>query len=265
MGGLTGTQLGIYFGAEFIGTLILVLIGNGVVASIALKKTKATGGTFLYASFGWFLAVFLGVMVASTIIDNAQIILPQTNKSISAGLVNPVFSIIEMIRFAVPTTGGGIPVAFGFIAIIAQFLGAAVGQLLVVVMYWNHYKVTKDESAIAGTFNTSPAIRSYWNNFTVEVIATFMLVLLAGFATSSSLKIGGPFNVGWIILGIALGLGSPTGYSLNPARDLSPRILHQLLPIPNKGKTDWSYSWIPTTGPVVGGLFGMIATPGLIF
>ncbi|AAT27779.1 MIP/aquaporin family protein [[Mycoplasma] mobile] len=254
-------NLGIFFGAEFIGTLILILIGNGVVASIALKKTKATGQGFLYASFGWMTAVFLGVMVSTSVASLGNINVPN-------GMINPVFVIINMIN-------KNLPIEFGFIAILAEFLGAGAAQLIVISLYWNHYKATEDADAVGATFFTSPAIKSKWNNFYVEIIATFILVLILSFTssvTSPTTTIGiitgalpGAFNVGWIIFGIAVSLGSTTGYSLNPARDLIPRILHSILPIPNKGSSNWSYSWIPSVGPIVGGLVGMLVTPGLFY
>lgn len=263
------SHIGIYFGAEFIGTFILLLFVSGSVAAVKLKKTLASGGNFLFTAIGTFLGVFAGVMVALSIVEN-YIDLPfntaNANKieagtvdasAVATGFINPIFSIAFMIR-------GIVTVQYGFVSIAAQFLGAALGQIFVFLTFYNHYKETKDQDAIAATFYVQPTIltKRNWVNLFVEFLAAFMLVFLAGWAQSSVGKLGLPFNSAWVVFSVGVGVGTVSAYSLNPARDLMPRLLHQILPVPNKGKTNWKYAYVNFVGTVGGGIVAGLLTPG---
>lgn len=218
--------------SEFIGTAILVLLGDGVCAAVNLNKSKAQNSGWIVIAFGWALAVTIAVFVAGlngpAHLNPAVMIAMAINGSISTSLVLPF--------------------------ILAQVLGGIVGAILVWLAYLPHWDVTTDKGAILGTFATGPAIRHYPANFISEVIGTFVLVtgLLAiganKFADGSNV-----FAVGGLILAIGLSLGGTTGYAINPARDLGPRIAHFILPMKNKGDSDWAYSWIPVIAPIVGG------------
>lgn len=218
--------------SEFIGTAILVLLGDGVCAAVNLNKSKAQNSGWIVIAFGWALAVTIAVFVAGlngpAHLNPAVTIAMAINGNISTSLVLPF--------------------------ILAQVLGGIVGAILVWLAYLPHWDVTTDKGAILGTFATGPAIRHYPANFISEVIGTFVLVtgLLAiganKFADGSNV-----FAVGGLILAIGLSLGGTTGYAINPARDLGPRIAHFILPMKNKGDSDWAYSWIPVIAPIVGG------------
>ena len=218
--------------SEFIGTAILVLLGDGVCAAVNLNKSKAQNSVWIVIAFGWALAVTIAVFVAGlngpAHLNPAVTIAMAINGNISTSLVLPF--------------------------ILAQVLGGIVGAILVWLAYLPHWDVTTDKGAILGTFATGPAIRHYPANFISEVIGTFVLVtgLLAiganKFADGSNV-----FAVGGLILAIGLSLGGSTGYAINPARDLGPRIAHFILPMKNKGDSDWAYSWIPVIAPIVGG------------
>ncbi|WP_371246235.1 MIP/aquaporin family protein [Mycoplasmopsis agassizii] len=266
MGPFTGQDLGVFFGAEFLGTFILLLLGNAVVAGGVLKGTKNPNAKWLLFSFAWMLAVFTGAAASGTIIANY---IPQTlgRWSLPSGLLNPVFTINNFI-VNLHTGSSGLPVAFFFVGLIAQLLGAAVGQLFVVMLFWPQYKLTEDQGSIAATFHTGPSVRNYKFNFLTEVVATFMLVLLIAFVAGNAqiqTATGSTMVVGWIILAIALSLGTTTAYSLNPARDFMPRVILQLVKVPNKGKVDWSYAWVGSLGPITGGIIGVLVTPGLFY
>ena len=232
--------------AEFVGTLILILLGDGVVAGVLLRKSKAENAGWIVITLGWGLAVAVAVYAVG-VISGAHI-----NPAVTIGLA----SIGAFPWAQVP----------GYI--IAQFLGAFVGAVLVYVVYLEHWKETDDPTLKLGVFSTIPEIRSVASNVITEAIATAMLVFgvlaivgnAANFADgdlSAVFSIGlVPLLVGLLVLSIGLSLGGPTGYAINPARDLGPRIAHALLPIPGKGGSDWSYSWIPVVGPIVGGVVG---------
>ncbi len=256
MGNLSISQLFQFGASEFVGTMLLILLGNGVVATCSLNGTKGKGSGWVAICLGWFTAIFISVTVATALAP----------ANLPTGLINPVFAINNMILHA-SDSSQGLPVAAGFIALLFQFLGAGIGQILVVLIFKKHYDATDESSAILGTFATGPAIRSLHWNFLAEVIATFVLVFAVssiGLASPTSNSEGSLF-VGLIILGIGISLGSVTGYSLNPFRDLVPRLVHQALPLKNKGTSDWSYSWVPTLGPITGGLIGLLAAPGLFY
>ena len=223
--------------AEFIGTAILVLMGNGVVANVVLKGTKGNNGGWVTISFAWGLAVFCGVIIAGPY---------------SGAHLNPAVTLSTMIT-------GSLGITPGLIYIVAQMFGAFVGATLVYTFYKNHFDITEDADSKMAPFCTSPAIRNYGRNFVSELIGTFVLVfVILFFSTSGNTPTVGMGSLGAIpvtllIVAIGMSLGGTTGYAINPARDLGPRIMHAILPIKGKRDSDWSYSWIPVLGPLCGG------------
>ena len=233
---------------EFIGTAMLILLGNGVVANLVLKDTKGSNLGWVGISLAWGIAVFCGVFVSA---------------DVSGAHINPAVTVSLAIagKFSWDLVPG---------YIIAQILGAMMGNLLVWLTYKKHYEATTDQSAILATFSTSPAIRSPFWNFMTEAIGTFTLVLGVFFIASGSIgdesiSLGSldALPVALLVMGIGFSLGGPTGYAINPARDLGPRIMHTLLPIKNKGKSDWNYAWVPVLGPLVGGLIAALVFLGI--
>ncbi|MBB6118673.1 MIP/aquaporin family protein [Nocardiopsis algeriensis] len=234
--------------AEFVGTAILILLGGGVVAGVSLARSKALDGGWIVVTLGWGMAVAVAVYVVGAV-SGAHI-----NPAVTLGLA----SIGEFDWALVP----------GYMA--AQVLGAFTGAVLVYLAYLAHWEETEDPGAKLGVFSTSPAVRSPAANFTTEAVGTAMLVLgvLGIGANSEHVSQGGvdlaglfssgisPLLVGLLVLAIGLSLGGPTGYAINPARDLGPRIAHALLPIPGKGSSDWGYAWIPVVAPLTGGVIG---------
>jgi glycerol uptake facilitator protein len=227
------------FTAELIGTMILILLGNGVVANVVLKGTKGNGGGWMVITTGWALAVFAGVVVAGPY---------------SGAHLNPAVTIGLAI-------GGKFPWAQVPAFIVAQLLGAMIGTFLVWVMYKDHYKITEDPIMRAASFYTIPAIKNKRLNFISELLGTFVLIMAVFYITNGELgkektPIGlgsiGAIPVAFIVWAIGLSLGGTTGYAINPARDLGPRIIHSILPMKGKSKTDWKYAWIPIMGPIVG-------------
>jgi glycerol uptake facilitator protein len=224
---------------EFLGTTVLILLGDGVVAAVLLKRSKAEGSGWLVITAGWALAVMAGVFTA-----------------IACGSSDAHLNPAVTIGFAV--RGGNFEKLAPYLA--AQMLGAIVGAALVWLHYLPHWKETPDSSAKLGCFCTAPAIRSFIPNLISEIIATFVLVFVIGAIFSKSvaptgLAAGlGPYLVGSLVWGIGLSLGGSTGYAINPARDLGPRIAHAILPIAGKGGSDWSYAPIPVIGPILGGV-----------
>lgn len=218
--------------SEFLGTLILVLLGDGVVAAVSLNKSKAQGAGWVAVTLGWGAAVTMAIYVS--------------------GFMGPAH-LNPAVTLGLAITGNfswGLVVPF----MIAQVLGGIVGAILVWITYLPHFAATEDETAILGTFATGPAIRDYKSNVVTEAIGTFVLVFaLLAFGQNAFADGFNPVVVGLLILSLGLSLGGPTGYAINPARDLGPRIAHQILPIANKGGSDWSYSWVPIVGPLVGG------------
>jgi glycerol uptake facilitator protein len=220
------------FFAEFFGTAIIIVFGGGVVANVALNKTKGSNSGLIVIAFGWAIGVFTGVLIAAPF---------------SGAHLNPAVTIALVIA-------AKFPLAKAPVYIIAQLLGAMFGAVLVWLAYKKHFDSTEDGDAKLGVFCTSPAIRSYWYNFLTEVIATYVLSLAVLYMAEPKVGLGAlsALPVALVVLGIGLSLGGPTGYAINPARDLGPRIMHFLLPIPRKRNSDWSYSWVPILGPVVG-------------
>jgi glycerol uptake facilitator protein len=240
--------------AEFLGTALLVLLGNGVVANVLLPKTKGNGSGWIVIAFGWGMAVFVAVRCVD---------------SFSGAHLNPAVTV-------------GLAAAGNFswsqapAYIAAQMVGALVGAVLVFVFYRDHYAASDDSDAKLATFATAPAIRNYPNNLFSEVIGTMVLVLAALLAVDPSitmesgaetnqtgtLKLGlgalGALPVGLLVLSIGLSLGGTTGYAINPARDLGPRIAHALLPVPGKRDSDWGYAWVPVVGPLLGSVLAVI-------
>ena len=224
---------------EFFGTMILILLGDGVVAGVVLEKTKANNSGWIVITTGWALAVMMGVFVASSLG--------------APGELNPAVTIANVVRGT--RTGND-----AMWHVLAQMAGAILGAMLVWVHYLPHWKETKDQAGKLAVFCNAPAIRSTVPNLLSEVIGTFVLVFVVsaifstgGQGTAAASNIG-PALVGALVWGIGLSLGGTTGYAINPARDLGPRIAHALLPIAGKGGSDWQYSWIPVVGPMVGGV-----------
>ena len=241
-------MLGTIFLSEVVGTAMLLLLGGGVVANTALTKSKGNGTGFLFVNWGWGLAVFAGVLVAYK----------------SGGHLNPAVTLGVMASGAkefVP----GVPVDAASIAtyIGAQFIGAFIGAVLCWLTYKQHFDEEPDAATKLGVFSTGPAIRNYAWNLVTEAIGTFVLVfvvLAAGHWKSTDLGWLSALGVALLIVGIGASLGGPTGYAINPARDLGPRIAHFVLPIKGKGGSDWSYAWVPVVGPIVGGvLAGLVS------
>ena len=217
---------------EFIGTLVLVLLGDGVCAATSLNHCKAKGGGWVVIAMGWGFAVMTGVLIAGPV---------------SGAHLNPVVTLGLALAGLFPWAS-----VAGYV--VAQMLGGFVGAVLVWLFYKDHYKATQDQpDTILGTFCTMPAIKNPWRNFLSEVIATWLLVF-AILAIGKDAGFGGlsPFPVTCIIMSIGMSLGATTGYAMNPARDLSPRCAHAILPIAGKRDSGWWYSWIPVAGPAVG-------------
>ena len=219
---------------EVLGTATLLLLGCGVVANAVLPKTKGNGGGFLMINFGWGLAVFAGVYVAYK--SGAHL-----NPAVTVGLIasGVDFTVGEVLTY-----------------LSAQMLGAFTGAALAWAAYKKHFDDPEaDQEAMLAVFSTGPAIRSAPWNVVTEVLGTFVLVYVIVAFGSTPTQLG-PLAVALLVVGIGASLGGPTGYAINPARDLGPRIAHALLPIPNKGSSDWGYSWVPVVGPLIGGMLG---------
>lgn len=229
------------FTAEFIGTMVLILLGNGVVANVVLHGTKGNNGGWMVIATGWALAVFTGVVIAGPY---------------SGAHINPAVTL--GLAFAGEFSWSLVPV---FIS--AQILGAMAGSFLVWAMYKNHFDATEDPGAQLACFSTGPAIRHKFSNTVSEVIGTFILIfvifyvtdpVMGGEAKETPIGLGslGALPVSLLVLAIGLSLGGTTGYAINPARDFGPRIVHSLVPIRNKCHSDWNYAWIPIIGPIIG-------------
>jgi glycerol uptake facilitator protein len=217
---------------EFIGTALLVLLGNGVVANVLLNNTKGHNSGLIVIAFGWAMAVFVGVFSVA---------------AISGAHLNPAVTVA--LAVAGKFEWARVP---GYI--LAQMLGGMMGALLVWVMYRKHYETTDCADLKLATFCTGPAIRSLPGNLLSEVLATFVLVfaILSMVAPKMSLGAMDALPVALLVLGIGVSLGGTTGYAMSPARDLAPRIMHALLPIPGKGSSDWGYAWVPVVGSLLG-------------
>ena len=249
-------NLGVLMLSELVGTAMLVLLGCGVVANVALAKTKGFGGGFLMVTFGWGFAVFAGVIVAY--VSGAHI-----NPAVTLGLV--ANGATEFGNAGLDMTVAVSPLSIlGYIG--AQLLGAIIGAVIVWLAYKQHFDQEPDPAPKLGTFSTGPGIRNYAWNLVTEIIGTFVLVFVViGFGRQGDpggLAALGALPVALLVVGIGVSLGGPTGYAINPARDLGPRIAHAFLPIHGKGGSDWAYSWVPVVGPIIGGLLaGWAAIP----
>lgn len=221
------------FMAELLGTMILILLGDGVVANAVLKKSKGENSGWIVIATGWALAVAIPVYIFGPI-SGAHF-----NPAVTIGLA----SIGKFAWSEVP------------MYIIAQIIGAFIGAVLVWLAYLPHWELTDDKGAKLAVFSTGPAVRNTIANLITEIIGTFFLVFaILGIANTKMVDGLAPLIVGLIVFAAGLSLGGPTGYAINPARDLGPRIAHAILPIKGKGDSDWGYSWIPIVGPIIGGL-----------
>lgn len=225
------------FISEFVGTSILILLGNGVVANVVLNKTKGNGGGWIVISFGWAMAVFVAVYASA---------------ATSGANINPAVTIAIAMKSG---DWSNVP-----LYIAAQILGAMFGSLLVWLSYRQHFDETDNKDLQLAVFCTAPAIRSTVYNFISEVIGTFMLIMGVLFLSSPETKLGSldALPVALLVLAIGLSLGGSTGYAINPARDLGPRIMHFILPIKNKRDSDWGYSWIPVVAPIAGAVIAVL-------
>ena len=227
-----------FFG-EFMGTLVVILIGEGTNAGVLLKGSKSENAGWMVITSGWAFAVFCGIVTA-----------------IACG--SPAAHLSPAVTLAIAIKTGDFSHVLSFIA--AQMLGAFTGAVLVFLTFQPHWKLTEDPALKLGVFATAPAVRSPFWNLLTEIIATATLLLVIGsigartFAPAGPAPGLAPYLVSLVVWGVGLGLGGPTGYALNPARDLGPRIAHAVLPIAGKGPSDWSYSWIPVAGPILGAI-----------
>ncbi|HJS29703.1 MAG TPA: MIP/aquaporin family protein [Anaerolineales bacterium] len=223
---------------EILGTMLLILLGDGVVAGVLLNKSKAQNSGWIVITTAWAFAVFVGVLAGGPL---------------SGAHINPAVTI--GLAVAGVTPWGEVP-----IYIVGQFIGAMLGALLVWLHYMPHWAATEDKGLKLAVFSTGPAIRSTGANLVSEVIGTFALmigVLMIGVYTIDMGAIS-PLAVALLVWVIGLALGGTTGYAINPARDLGPRIMHAILPIAGKGDSDWGYSWIPVVGPILGAIIGSL-------
>ncbi|HZD81137.1 MAG TPA: MIP/aquaporin family protein [Actinomycetota bacterium] len=234
-----------------IGIGVLILLGDGVVAGVLLNRSKAQNSGWIVITFGWGMAVLFGVW--TSVAMGGQ------------GDINPAVTIAKWASSRAlfdPAVGGGFTQMV--LQVAGEFVGAFAGAVLVYLAYINHWSETEDPGLKLAVFSTGPAVRNYAANFITEVIGTAMLLfgVFGIFVAGGGTSVAGTtlaLNVFWVALlvfSIGMSLGGPTGYAINPARDLGPRIIHAILPIPGKGTSEWEYSWVPVLGPIVGGILG---------
>jgi glycerol uptake facilitator protein len=230
------------FFAEFFGTAMIICFGSGVVANVTLAKTKGFNSGWIVITFGWAIGVFTGVLVAAPV---------------SGAHLNPAVTLALVLA-------GKFPASQMPLYISAQLLGAMFGAFLAWLAYKKHFDATEDVNAKLGVFCTIPNIRSYWYNVITEVIGTYILALAVLYMAKPDVGLGAlnALPVALVVLGIGLALGGPTGYAINPARDLGPRIMHFILPIPGKRDSDWAYAWVPILGPMVGAALAAVMFVG---
>ncbi|GHG47215.1 glycerol transporter [Flavimobilis marinus] len=236
--------IGQVFISEVVGTALLILLGAGVVANVILPKTKGFNGGWIVITFGWGLAVFAGVWAAWR--SGAHL-----NPAVTVGIIaNGQDQYVEGVDVNLVNT---------LVYFAGEMIGAMLGALLAYLAYKKHFDLDADPGTKLAVFATAPEVRSPLWNVLTEVLGTFVLVfVILNFANTPTQL--GPLAVALVVVGIGLSLGGPTGYAINPARDLGPRIVHALLPIKGKGSSDWSYAWVPVVGPLVGGaLAGLLA------
>lgn len=232
------------FIGEVLGTMILILLGDGVVAGVLLNKSKAFASGWIVITMAWGMAVFAGIAVAGTF---------------TGAHMNPAVTLAVFIQSSINNGTFGADQLVGYWA--GEFVGAMIGATLVFLHYYPHWAETEDPGLKLAVFATGPAIRNPMWNLVSEIIGTFVLIFVGfslGNAGGVSSSIGGALGWGLLVLVIGLGLGGTTGYAINPARDLGPRIMHAVLPIPGKGSSDWEYAWIPVVGPLIGGAIGVL-------
>ena len=247
------------FTSELVGTAILIVLGDGVVAGVLLARSKAENAGWIVITFGWGMAVAIAVYAVG---------------QFSGAHINPAVTIAFAVTDITPWDD--VP---SYLA--GEFAGAFVGAIIVYLAYLPHWRPTEDPGLKLAVFSTAPAIRDRVGNLLTEIIGTFILLfgvlaIVGHFVASGAGAIGqadlatalgqsfAPLLIGLLVFGIGLSLGGPTGYAINPARDLSPRIAHALLPIPGKRDSDWGYSWIPVVGPLIGGTLGAITYQALV-
>jgi glycerol uptake facilitator protein len=220
------------FFAEFFGTAMILVFGSGVVSNVLLSKTKGHNSGWIVISFGWAIGVFTGVLIAA---------------SVSGAHLNPAVTLALVLAHKFSPSLMPLYIS-------AQILGAMFGSGLAWIAYKKHFDATEDADAKLAVFCTGPNIRSYWYNFITEIVGTYVLALAVLYMAEPEVGLGAlnALPVALVVLGIGLSLGGPTGYAINPARDLGPRILHFLLPIKGKRDSDWRYSWVPVLGPLTG-------------
>lgn len=220
------------FFAEFFGTSMILVFGSGVVSNVLLNKTKGNNSGWIVISFGWAIGVFTGVLIAAPV---------------SGAHLNPAVTLALVLAHKFSPSLMPLYIS-------AQVLGAMFGSGLAWLAYKKHFDATDDADAKLAVFCTGPNIRSYWYNVATEVIGTYVLALAVLYMAAPDVGLGAlnALPVAIVVLGIGLSLGGPTGYAINPARDLGPRIMHFFLPIPNKRNSDWKYSWVPVFGPLLG-------------
>jgi len=225
------------FLAELVGTMILIILGGGAVGGVVLKKTKAEGAGWIIISLGWGLAVTMGIYAVG---------------GVTGAHLNPAVTLAL-------ATIGKFPWDKVPMYIAAQLIGAIIGAIIVFFMYLPHWKATEDKVAKLSVFATTPAIRSPLANLISEIIATFILIMGLLFIGANHFTEGlNPAILGLLVTAIGISLGATTGYAINPARDLGPRIAHAFLPIIGKGSSDWRYVWVPIIGPIMGGVYGAV-------
>ena len=238
------------FLAEVFGTGTLILLGDGVVAGVLLSRSKAQNSGWIVITMAWGLAVFAGVVVAGPI---------------SGAHLNPAVTLAVLLQSSL--TGGTFGVDQAVVYWAGEFVGAFLGAVLVYLHYQPHWAATDDPGLKLAVFSTGPAIRSTTWNLVSEIIGTFVLVfvifMFGGGSNATGLAALGPLSVALLVVVIGLSLGGTTGYAINPARDLGPRVAHYLLPIAGKGDSDWAYSWIPVVGPLIGGVLGAVVYQAL--
>lgn len=221
------------FFAELIGTAIIIIFGGGVVANVLLNKTKGNNSGWIVISFGWAVGVFTGVLISAPY---------------SGAHLNPAVTVALAIAHK-------FPIEMVSTYILAQMLGAMAGALIVWLAYNLHFQATDDADLKMAVFCTAPNIRGYGYNVLTETIATFVLIIAVLYMATPEVGLGSlnALPVALVVLGLGLSLGGPTGYAINPARDLGPRLVHYMLPISGKRNSDWSYFWVPVVGPLLGG------------
>lgn len=233
------------FLAETFGTMMLILLGDGVVAGVLLAKSKAQNAGWIVITTAWAFAVYVGVVIAGPI---------------SGAHLNPAVTVGLAVQGATPWDK--VP-----LYLLGEFAGAFIGAILVAIHYWDHYKATEDQGLKLATFCTAANIRNLPLNVVSEIIGTFVLLFaIFAFGTNGSaagLASLGALPVAIVVWSIGMSLGGTTGYAINPARDLGPRIIHAILPIPGKGGSDWEYAWVPVVGPIIGGILAALVYNGV--